>query len=57
METISWFFFDLLFLGYVEDLHSGESFQLPGGLSWAIYVEVDDFIVLAKKLHCELKCK
>jgi len=40
METISWFFFDLLFLGYVEDSHSGESFQLPGGLSWSIYIEV-----------------
>ena len=40
MKSISWFFFDLLFLGYVEDLHSGESFHLPGGLSWSIYVEV-----------------
>jgi len=40
METVSWFFFDLLFLGYVEDSHSGESFQLPGGLSWSIYIEV-----------------
>ena len=40
METISWFFFDLLFLGYVEDCHSGESFHLPRGLSWSIYVEV-----------------
>ena len=40
METINWFFFDLLFLGYVEDSHSGESFHLPGGLSWSIYVEV-----------------
>jgi len=40
METISWFFFDLLFLGYVEDSHSGESFQLPGDFSWSIYVEV-----------------
>ena len=40
METISWFFFDLLFLGYVEDCHSGESFHLPCGLSWSIYVEV-----------------
>ena len=40
METISWFFFDLLFLGYVEDSHSGESFHLPGGHSWSIYVEV-----------------
>ena len=40
MKSISWFFFDLLFLGYVEDLHSGESFHLPGGLSWSIYIEV-----------------
>ena len=40
IDTISWFFFDLLFLGYVEDSHSGESFHLPGGLSWSIYVEV-----------------
>ena len=40
METISWFFIDLLFLGYVEDSHSGESFHLPAGLSWSIYVEV-----------------
>ena len=42
METISWFFFDLLFLGYVEDFHSGESFHLPGGLSWSVYVEVSE---------------
>ena len=42
METISWFFFDLLFLGYVEDFNSGESFHLPGGLSWSIYVEVSE---------------
>ena len=40
METIGWFFFDLLFLGYVEESQSGESFQLPYGLSWSIYVEV-----------------
>ena len=42
METISWFFFDLLFFGYVEDFNSGESFHLPGGLSWSIYVEVSE---------------
>ena len=58
METISWFFFDLLFLGYVEDSHSGESFHLPGGLSWSIYVEVNYFFfVLAKNIDCEVKCK
>ena len=43
IDTISWFFFDLLFLGYVEDLHSGESFHLPGGLSWSVYVEVSEW--------------
>ena len=59
IDTISWFFFDLLFLGYVEDSHSGESFQLPGGLSWSIYVEVGDLntYVLANNECRELKCK
>ena len=27
----------------MEDSHSGESFHLPGGLSWSIYVEVSDY--------------
>ena len=40
MEVIGWFFFDLLMLGYVEDSDTGLSFRIPGGLSWAIYVEV-----------------
>ena len=40
MEVIGWFFFDLLMLGYVEDSDSGQSFRIPGGLAWAIYVEV-----------------
>ena len=40
MEVIGWFFFDLLMLGYVEDSDTGLSFHIPGGLSWAIYVEV-----------------
>ena len=40
METISWFFFDLLILGYVEDPATGASFRFPGGLEWALYVEV-----------------
>ena len=40
MDSISWFFFDLLVLGYVEDRNSGLSFRLPGDLSWTIYVEV-----------------
>lgn len=39
-ETISWFFFDLLILGYVEDPSTGTSFRIPGGLEWAIYIEV-----------------
>ena len=40
IKVIGWFFFDLLMLGYVEDSHSGLSFRIPGGLAWAIYVEV-----------------
>eukprot|EP00731_Ephydatia_muelleri_P026772 Em0018g872a len=40
IEVISWFFFDLLILGYVEDRDTGLSFHLPGGLDWVIYVEV-----------------
>ena len=40
MEVIGWFFFNLLLLNYVEDPNSGLSFFLPGGLEWAIYIEV-----------------
>ena len=40
MEVIGWFFFDLLILGYVEDQDTGRSFRIPGGLQWAIYIEV-----------------
>lgn len=40
MEVIGWFFFDLLMLGYVEDSNTGLSFCIPGGLAWAVYVEV-----------------
>ena len=40
MEMIGWFFFDLLMLGYVEDSDTGLSFCIPGGLAWAVYVEV-----------------
>ena len=40
VEVIGWFFFDFLILGYVEDPETGLSFRLPGGLAWAIYVEV-----------------
>ena len=40
IEVIGWFFFDLLILGYVEDRDTGLSFRLPGGLDWAIYMEV-----------------
>ena len=40
VELIGWFFFDLFVLGYVEDPNTGLSFRLPGGLQWAIYIEV-----------------
>lgn len=40
MEVIGWFFFDIFILGYVEDPVTGESFRLPGGLRWAVYIEV-----------------
>ena len=39
-ETVGWFFFDLLLLGYVEDTVTGKSFYLPRGLSWSIFIEV-----------------
>ena len=37
---ISWFFFDLLLLGYVEDPITGLSVCISGGMNWIIYVEV-----------------
>jgi hypothetical protein len=40
MDVIGWFFFDLFILGYVEDPNTGKSFRLPGGLKWAVYIEV-----------------
>jgi len=40
IETIGWFFFDLFILGYVEDPVTGNSFRFPGGMQWAVYVEV-----------------
>jgi len=40
IETVGWFFFDLFILGYVEDPITGHSFRFPGGMKWAIYVEV-----------------
>ena len=40
MDVIAWFFFDLLVLGYVEDPDTGLSFRIPGGLEWAVYIEV-----------------
>ena len=40
MDSVNWFFFDLLILGYVEDPATGSSFRLPGGLNWAVFVEV-----------------
>ena len=40
MKVISWFFFDLFLLGYVEDPTTGLSFSIPGGMGWKIFVEV-----------------
>ena len=44
MDTLAWFFFKLLIFGYVEDLETGIAFQLPGGLHWKIFVEVNAFM-------------
>ncbi|CAI8052619.1 E3 ubiquitin-protein ligase rnf213-alpha [Geodia barretti] len=40
IKVISWFFFDLLLLGYVEDPITGLSVCISGGMDWKIYVEV-----------------
>ena len=40
IASVGWFFFDLFVLGYVEDPITGVSFRFPGGMSWAVYVEV-----------------
>ena len=40
VELVGWFFFNLFLLGYVEDPVTGHSFQFPGGMAWAVYVEV-----------------
>ena len=40
MDVIGWFFFDLFLLGFVEDPTTGQSFRLPGGLQWAVFIEV-----------------
>ena len=40
MDVIARFFFDLLVLGSVEDPDTGLSFGIPGGLEWAVYIEV-----------------
>ena len=40
IKRVERFFFDLIFLGYVEDAESGLSFNLPGDLQWSLYFEV-----------------
>ncbi len=40
LDTIGWFFYHLLILGYVEDPSTGASYRLPGGQDWAVYIEV-----------------
>ena len=43
MDSINWFFFDFLILGYVEDPVTGHGFRFPGGLEWSVYVEVPSY--------------
>ena len=40
MDALGWFFFHLLFLGYIEDYKSGNSFALLKEIKWHIYIEV-----------------
>ena len=40
IETIGRFFFDQFLLGYVVNPVTGNSFRFPGGMQWAVYVEV-----------------
>ena len=57
IDKVGWFFFQLLVTGYVEDIESGECFQLPVGLKWKIYVEVS--MRLFQPFHlfqCTLTC-
>ena len=60
MDSISWFFFDFLILGYVEDPLTGHSFRLPGGLEWSVYVEVPSYGIntelsdLLEKFHQDI---
>ena len=44
INAVGWFFFDLFILGYVEDPLTGHSFRCPGGMEWAIYVEVHTYV-------------
>ena len=39
-SDISWFFFDLFVMGYVEDESTGLSFFVPPGKRWSVYIEV-----------------
>ena len=39
-DSLNWFFFHLLVVGYVEDEKTGRSFALLRGISWKIYIEV-----------------
>ena len=40
MDSLGWFFYHLLILGYVEDPTTGISYCLPGKQDWTVYVEV-----------------
>ncbi len=39
-DTIGWFFYHFLVLGYIEDPTTGTSYRFPGGQEWAVYIEV-----------------
>ena len=56
MEVIGWFFFELFILGYVEDPDTGNSFRIPGGLKWAVYIEVSSSIIMSNIMYLVTYC-
>ena len=40
MDTIGWFFYHFLVLGYIEDPATGTSYRFPGEQEWDVYIEV-----------------
>ena len=52
LQTVDWFFFDLFLLGYVEDPATGRSFRFPGGMAWAVYIEVCIYMCIDTYIVC-----